>query len=37
MLWVGCKQSLYYQLLDALGPDKAGKVAMTNFLSLLPG
>lgn len=27
----------YYQLLDALGPDKAGKVAMTNFLSLLPG
>lgn len=27
----------YYHLLDALSPDKAGKVAMTNFLSLLPG
>ena len=27
----------YYQLLDALSPDKAEKVARTNFLSLLPG
>lgn len=27
----------YYSLLDALSPDKARKVAMTNFLSLLPG
>jgi len=27
----------YYKLLDALSPEKAGKVALTNFLSLLPG
>lgn len=27
----------YYKLLDALGPEKARKVALTNFLSLLPG
>jgi hypothetical protein len=27
----------YSQLLDALSPEKAGKVALTNFLSLLPG
>ncbi len=26
----------YYQLLDALSQDKARKVALTNFLSLLP-